>query len=88
MNAKRKGPDWMKTGTIVAMSEWLRKNSNALCVVVIRRDDSSMAVAEGMPARDIPALLDEHLAALVADLEPARKEKRPAARAELGELKE
>ena len=70
------------------MSEWLRKNSDALCVVVIRRDDSALAVAEGMPARDVPALLDEHLARLVADLEPARREKRKAARAELGVLEE
>ena len=86
--AKGNGRDWARTGTIVAMAEWLRKNSGALCVVVIRRDDSSLAVAEGMSARDIPALLHEHLSLLVADLETARKEKRPAARAELGELKE
>lgn len=86
--AKGKGPDWARTGTIVAMSEWLRKSSDALCVVVIRRDDSAMAVAKGMPARDVPALLYEHLAPLIADLEPARREKRAAARAELGELKE
>jgi len=34
-----KGPDWTRTGTIVAYAEWLRVKSEAFAVLVLRRDD-------------------------------------------------
>jgi hypothetical protein len=82
------GPDWAKTGTIVAYAEWLRAKSDALCVVVIRRDDAALAAdAQLMPA-DAKDLVEQRIGELAMDLAEARKEKRKAARLELGPLRE
>lgn len=83
-----KGPDWTKTGTLVAMAEWLRVRSGALCVVVLRRDDASLAADPELAPADARELLRERIDPLVADLAAARAERRKAARLELGELHE
>jgi hypothetical protein len=81
---RRKGPDWTRTGTIVAYAEWLREKSSAFAVVVIRRDDSALAVDQEIAPLDAKGLVMSHLPGLVQDLAIARHEKRKAARLELG----
>lgn len=91
-----KNPDWTKTGTIAGYAEYLRKQAGALCVVVIRRDDSALAV-EGLalaaadpalPAQDLQTLIELHLPGLIEDVARARAEKRKTARLTWGDLKE
>lgn len=83
-----KGPDWSKTGTIVAMAEWLRDKSGALCVVVLRRDDAALAADPELAPLDARELLHERVEVLAADLAAARSEKRKGARLELGPVPE
>ena len=83
-----KGPDWSKTGTVVAMAEWLRARSGGFAVVVLRRDDAVLAVDPELAPEDARELLFERIPPLVADLAAARREKRKAARLELGAMKE
>ena len=83
-----KGPDWGRTGTVVAMAEWLRKNSGALAVMVIRRDDAALAADPAIAPADVRDLVESYAGRLTADLERARRESRAGARLELGELHE
>lgn len=46
MAGNRKPPDWTKTGTVEGYAEYLRKQSDALCVVVIRPFSSESAGSE------------------------------------------
>jgi hypothetical protein len=78
-----KGPDWSRTGTIVAYAEWLRSKSEGFAVIVLRRDDGALAVDPDLAPRDVRALIDENLSALLEDLARARREKRKGARVEL-----
>ncbi len=82
------GPDWTKTGTIVAYAEWLRKASGAFAVVVVRRDDAALAADPLIAPADIKDLIEDRTSRLVWDLDAARKEKRKAARLELGPMPE
>ena len=79
-----KGPDWARTGTIAAYAEWLRKKSGAFAVMILRRDDAALAVDAEIAPGDARELLLGRMDPLVADLAAARREQRPAARAELG----
>jgi hypothetical protein len=83
-----KGPDWAKTGTIVAMAEWLRDKSGALAVVVVRRDDATLAADLHLAAKDARDLLTDRMPALARDLQASRTEKRRGARLELGPIQE
>jgi hypothetical protein len=83
-----KGRNWEKTGTVAGCAEWLRKKSGAFAVVVVRRDDAVMAVDPDLAPIEARRLIEERLPDLAADVEAARKAKRPAARLELGELRE
>ena len=65
-------------------AEYLRKQSGAFAVVVVRRDDAALAVDAEVAPGDARELLHERIDALVADLAAARAEKRKAARLELG----
>jgi hypothetical protein len=85
---KRKPPNWEKTGTLVAYAEYLRKNSGAFAVVVIRRDDAVMAVDGDIAPRDASQLVTDRLPQLVANLDQARKEGRAAARDVMEPVKE
>ena len=86
--AKGSGPDWAKTGTIVAMAEWLRSKSDALCVVVIRRDDAALAADVHLAARDARELVIERMPELARDLQAARTEKRAGGRVEMEKLRD
>ncbi|WP_420239235.1 hypothetical protein ACOBR2_06545 [Telmatobacter bradus] len=83
-----KGPDWRKTGTIVAYADWLRKRSGALAVVVVRRDDAALAADPDLAPADAQSLVAERVADLARDLPAARAEKRPGARVVLDPLHE
>ena len=77
-------PNWTKTGTIVAYAEWLREKSGALCVLAIRRDDGALAADPEVAPSDAAGLIERNIVALALDLERSRKEKRKAARVEMG----
>ena len=79
-----KGPDWSRTGTIVAYAEWLRDKSDAICVLVIRPHDSSFAVDPRCKAEDAEQLVLQYLPRLASGVDFARQEKKKAARLELG----
>lgn len=81
-------PDWTRTGTIAAYAEWLRKKSGAFAVIIVRRDDAAMASDEEIRPLDVRDLVETACSRLVDDMELARKEKRPAARAEYGPMLE
>ncbi|MDE2104127.1 MAG: hypothetical protein KGL39_43215 [Patescibacteria group bacterium] len=84
----RKPPNWEKTGTVAGYAEYLRKQSRAFVVVVIRRDDAVMAVDPDVMPRDAEQLLRDHLPSLAIDLEHARKDGRKAGRVEMGPVTE
>ena len=75
-----KGPDWARTGTIVGYAEWLRKKSDALAVVVIRRDDAAMAIHPFVAPRDARDLVRVQVMELAEAVEDARLGKRKDAR--------
>ena len=37
-------PDWTRTGTIEGYAKWLQKASGALAVIVVRVNDSALAL--------------------------------------------
>jgi len=85
---KRKPKDWTKTGTVAGYAEYLRKQSGAFAVVVVRRDDSVLAADLELAPTDVKGLVINHLSGLVQDLAIAREEKRKAARIVLDEIRE
>jgi hypothetical protein len=78
-----KGPDWEKTGTIVAMAEWLRSKSNALAVVVVRVDDAALAIPSDLAPRDAQDLVERRIGDLAIAVDGVRRGKRKDARLEL-----
>ena len=86
--AMSKGTDWTRTGTVAGYAEWLRAKSDALCVIVVRRDDSVLAADPLLAPADAADRVTEYLPGLVEDLHRARAEKRKAARLELGPVPE
>ena len=73
-------PDWTRTGTVEGYAEYLRKSSDAICVVVIRRDDAVFAVDADCAPSDARSLVEERLVDLECNLNTARLEKKKAAR--------
>lgn len=84
----RKPLDWSKTGTVAAMSDWLLTSSDAICVLVIRPNDSVFAVAQGCKPEDAEELATQYLPRLASRLEADRREKKQPARLELGPMPE
>ena len=70
--------DWRDVGTLLAVSEWLRKESGALCVLAIRVQDCALAADPGLAPADALALIHDYAPGLAIELEAARKEKRAA----------
>jgi hypothetical protein len=85
---QRKPPDWTRTGTVAGYAEYLRKQADALCVVVIRRDDAVFAVDPACAPGDARALVEERLPDLECDVNTARMEKRSAARSVMEPVRE
>jgi hypothetical protein len=85
-----KNYDWASVDTLAGMAEWLRAESGALCVLVIRRDDGALVTDAGLAPGDVLDLIEEHAPSLVDDLRtaPAPRGQPRVARYELGELRE
>lgn len=75
-----RNPNWERTGTVEGYAEWLRSKSDALCVVVIRRDDAVFAVDLDCTPADARVLVELRLPDLEVNLKAARLEKKKAAR--------
>lgn len=84
----RKPPDWTKTGTVVGYADYLRKSSDAICVLVIRPHDSVFSVDPGCKPEDAEQLVKDYLPRLAGKVEATRREKKQAARLELGPMPE
>lgn len=84
----RTPPDWTKTGTIAGYAEYLRKSGDAICVLVIRPNDSVFAVDPRCAPEDARGLVEQYIPRLAERVEQARREKKQAARLELGENRE
>ena len=85
---KHKAPDWARTGTVEGYAEYLRKQSSAICVLVIRPHDSVFAVDPRCAPADAEQLVKDYVPLLAGRVEWARKEKKTAGRLELGENRE
>ena len=70
--------DWSTVGTLIGVGEWLRRESGALCVLVIRVGDATLAADPGLAPADALGLIHEHAPGLAAELEQERREKRGA----------
>jgi cysteine synthase len=81
-------PDWTRTGTVAGYAEYLRKQSDALCVVVIRPFNSVLAADPDLTPTDCGERLAEELPGLVLGLREAREQKKRAARVEHGRCAE
>lgn len=83
-----KGLDWSKTGTVVAMAEWLRSKSDAIAVLVVRPNDGALAVDPRCAPADAGELLLERLPQLLLNLDEARRGKKDSARVTLEAMSE
>ena len=84
----RTPPDWTKTGTVAGYAEYLRKQSDAICVLVIRPHDSVFAVDPLCAPADAEERVKEYVPRLAERVDLARKEKKQAARLELERVPE
>lgn len=80
----RTPPDWTKTGTVAGYAEYLRKQSDAICVLVIRPHDSVFAVDPACSPADAEELVTQYVPRLAERVDVARKEKKQAARFDPG----
>jgi hypothetical protein len=81
-------PNWTRTGTVVGYADWLCEKSDAICVLVIRPHDSVFSVDPRCPPAEAERLVKEYVPRLAERVEQARREKKQAARLELGPLHE
>jgi cysteine synthase len=91
MSSNRPPPDWKRTGTVVGYADYLRKQSDAICVLVIRPHDSVLSVDERCSPEDAERLVLEYAPQLVSREKFARAEerkKKQAARLELERVPE
>lgn len=86
--SNRHPPDFTKTGTVAGYAEYLRKQSDAICVLVIRPHDSVFAVDPKCAPADAEELVKDYVPRLAERVEAARREKKQAARLELGPVEE
>lgn len=84
----RTPPDWTRTGTVVGYADYLRKQSDAICVLVIRPHDSVFSVDPECKPEDAEDLVKQYLPWLAGKVEAARREKKQAARLELGPVEQ
>jgi hypothetical protein len=80
--------DWTKTGTLAAMADWLMKDGDCICVLAIRAHDSVFSVDPRCKPEDAGERVLEYLPHLVGRVEATRREKKQAARLELGPNRE
>jgi cysteine synthase len=88
VSANVKPRDWTRTGTVAGYAEYLRKSSDAICVLVIRPHDSVFAVDPRCKPDDAEGLVVDYIHRLSERVDQARAEKKTAARLEMGENRE
>lgn len=88
MSNGRRKPDWTRTGTVEGYAEYLRKSSDAICVVVIRRNDAVFAVDAACAPTDARMRVEAVLPDLECNLNVARLEKKRAARVVMEPVRE
>jgi hypothetical protein len=78
--AKKKW-DLTSTGSLWGAAEWIRKQGDALFVLVVRVDDMAFSVADGLAPADVVTMVKDELPALEEMLRQYRAAqlKRPAA---------
>jgi cysteine synthase len=77
-------PDWTRTGTVCGYADWLRKSSDAICVLVVRPHDSVFSVDPKCAPTDAERLVMDYVPRLAGRVAQARREKKQAARLEFG----
>ena len=80
----RTPPDWTKTGTVAGYAEYLRKQSDAICVLVIRPHDSVFAVDPKCAPADAEQLVTFYVPRLASRVDYERTQKKQAARLHVG----
>ncbi len=78
----RTPPDWSKTGTVAGYAEYLRKQADAICVLVICPHRSVFSVDPACAPEDAQRLVEEYVPRLAERVDVARKAKKGAARFE------
>ncbi len=73
--------DWTRTGTIVALADWIRREGStegnrALAVIVMRERDGALSLDEGIALKDVEAMMRANLEPLLEDVKQAREERR------------
>ena len=71
--------DLTSTHSLESAAEWLRKKSDALVVMVVRRKDYALAVHADLAPTDGAELVRDLLPAMVEDTNRARKARREKA---------
>lgn len=79
----RTPPDWTKTGTVAGYAKWLRKNADALCVLVICPDRNVLEVDPSCPPHDAQRLVEERIGDLAIQVDRVRRGLTKDARLEL-----
>lgn len=86
--SNRTPPDWTKTGTVAGYADYLRKQADAICVLVICPHRSVFSVDPACAPEDAERLVKEYVPRLAERVDLARKEKKTAARLELERMEE
>lgn len=73
---ERKKWDLTSRRSLAAAAEWLRKNSDAIAVIVVRGEDTVMAVHEDAAPHDAVETVRELLPAMAEEVNQERREKR------------
>lgn len=80
--------DWSKTGTVEAMARWIRDNSGAMAVVVVRVDDAVLAADGKLEPQDAQDLVIDRVIDLARLLKAERQAKKKSARLKLDPVRE
>ena len=75
MANKRTPPDWTRTGTVEGYAGYLCKQSDAICVVVIRPRDSVLVLHPDCAPAEAERLVKEYIPHLVSRENWERKTK-------------
>jgi hypothetical protein len=84
----RKPLDWTRTGTVHAMAKWILESSDAIAVVVVRRDDAVLVVHPECRPVDAQGLIENRIGDLAVAVDQVRAGRRKDGRVELEPLHE
>jgi cysteine synthase len=80
--------DWTKTGTVVGYADWLRKKSDAICVVVICPDRNVLCVDPDCRPRDAQRMVEDRIGDLAIAVDRMRRGLSKDGRVELPPVEE